>query len=137
LRPSPFREGAAEAVEALPRRRKGKVAQLSKEVRDRLNQMLLDGVPYEDIISRLGKKGAALNKVNLHSWFVGGHQDWLKEQRLLEECRLRQELTLDFAREEQGLAPSRRLTRSASDSSAKPSPNSGRILSAKLFGATH
>src|SRR5437667_9367344 len=70
LRPSPFREGAAEAAEALPRRRKGKVAQLSKEVRDRLNQMLLDGVPYEDIISRLGKKGAALNKVNLHSWFV-------------------------------------------------------------------
>src|SRR5206468_7934647 len=103
LRPSPFREGAAEAVEALPRRRKGKVAQLSKEVRDRLNQMLLDGVPYEDIISKLGKKGASLNKVNLHSWFVGGHQDWLKEQRLLEECRLRQELTLDFAREEQGI----------------------------------
>src|SRR5207249_5487722 len=38
--------------EVLPRRRRGKVAQLSKEVRDLVNLMLLDGVPYEEIISK-------------------------------------------------------------------------------------
>ena len=88
--------------EATAGRRKGKIARLPKDLRDQVNNGLLNGERYEDIITALGDSGKGITKVNLHNWSTGGYQDWLKEQRLLDECRMRHELTLDFARENHG-----------------------------------
>jgi hypothetical protein len=84
-------------------RRNGKIARLPKAVRDQINIALSDGQEYEKIIAGLGTHGDGLNKGHMHSWFNGGYQDWLKSQALLDQCRIRQELTLDFARENQGV----------------------------------
>jgi hypothetical protein len=99
--PSP--EAAAQSREAAARRRTGKIAQLPRDLRDQVCVGLLNGEQYQDIIEKLGDHGKGVNKVNLHAWYTGGYQDWLKEQQLLEECRTRHELTLQFARENRGI----------------------------------
>ena len=93
----------ASDAESTARRRNGKIAHLPKHLRDQVCVELLDGKQYEEIILNLGDHGKGLNKGHIHSWSIGGYQDWLKEQHLLEQCRLRHELTLDFARENHGI----------------------------------
>ncbi len=85
-----------------PNRRNGKVAQLPKAVRDRINEMLLDGLTYAEIISELGDDGKSLNAENISNWYSGGYQEWLKEQRRREDMRIRQELAMDLGRLKNG-----------------------------------
>jgi len=68
------------------RRRTGNIARLPQELRRRVNQMMDDGVPYEDIIDALGDTGKDLNVDMLYRWKKGGYQDHLREQRLIEQC---------------------------------------------------
>ena len=75
------------------RRRRGKVARLPDELRQLVNVMLRDGVPYSQIIQKLSGKGHKLHCHNLSRWFTGGYQDWLQGQVGLDEIRLK----LDFA----------------------------------------
>ena len=56
-------------------RRNGKVARLPKPIRDKLSTMILDGVPYSQIIRSLGKDTAHLNEQNLSNWKSGGYLD--------------------------------------------------------------
>ena len=67
----------------LRRRRAGKIARLPQPVRDSINLMLRDGLPYATIIARLGEDGKGLNKDNLSRWRKADHQDWLAEQTWL------------------------------------------------------
>ncbi|HWX20875.1 MAG TPA: hypothetical protein VN578_13330 [Candidatus Binatia bacterium] len=64
----------------LHRRRAGKIARLPAPIREKINLMLLDGVPYATIVARLGDAGKGLNKDNLSRWRKADHQDWLAEQ---------------------------------------------------------
>lgn len=61
-----------------PATRNGKVARLPKSVRDQLNTMMQDGVPYLTIIDRLGTYGVGLTENNLSNWKSGGYLDWLQ-----------------------------------------------------------
>ena len=71
----------------LHRRRAGIIANLPAPVREQINHMLRDGLPYADICARLGDLGAGLNKDNLSRWRKTGHQDWLTQQAWLEATR--------------------------------------------------
>jgi hypothetical protein len=64
----------------LQRRRVGKIAALPHHIREQINLMLLDNLPYATIIHRLGEAGQHLNKDNLSRWRKAEHQDWLAEQ---------------------------------------------------------
>jgi hypothetical protein len=44
-----------------PHKRRGFIARKTKAVRDRINQMLLDGFSYKDLISAIGEDGKDLN----------------------------------------------------------------------------
>ncbi|HWW02093.1 MAG TPA: hypothetical protein VNZ64_20500 [Candidatus Acidoferrum sp.] len=85
------------------RQRRGKVARLPKEVRARIDQLLDDGFPFDEIPQQLGEQGRHLTADSIRRWKKGGYQDHLREQRLLDESRLRYQLTLDLAREDQGI----------------------------------
>jgi hypothetical protein len=77
----PFLQAASRSAHfILHRRRAGKIAQLPQSARDQINLMLRDGVPYADIVARLGDLGRGLNKDNLSRWRKADHQDWLAEQ---------------------------------------------------------
>src|SRR5258708_39927482 len=78
------------------RRRNGKVARLPKATRDRINQMLLDGLPYSEIIHTVAADGKDLNEDNLSNWKAGGYQDWLREQQRVEIIRAKYEFALDL-----------------------------------------
>ncbi len=64
----------------LRRRRAGKIAKLPEPVREQINTMLQDGVPYAMIIARLGEAGQGINIHNLSRWRRADYQDWLAEQ---------------------------------------------------------
>ena len=78
------------------RHRNGHVARLPKEIRQRLNEMLDDGVAYKQIIENLGEHGGELNEDIIYRWKTGGYQDYLREQRLLDQCRLRRDRAFDL-----------------------------------------
>jgi len=61
-------------------RRNGKVARLPKGVREQINELMDDGVDYEEIIKTLGDAGKGLTKHNVSQWARGGYCDWVKEQ---------------------------------------------------------
>ena len=67
------------------RRRTGNVARLPKTIRDSINQLLLDGIPYADIAQRLTKQGHPLTENNVSRWSRGGHRDWLRDQERLDK----------------------------------------------------
>jgi hypothetical protein len=78
----------------IPRRRTGKIASLPLSIRDQINQLIQDGVPYEVIIEKLESPDApplprSITKNNLSDWKDGGYQDWLKDQFWREEMRAR------------------------------------------------
>jgi hypothetical protein len=61
-------------------RRNGKVARLPKGVREQINELIDDGVEYDEIIKTLGVHGKGLTKHNISQWARGGYCDWVKEQ---------------------------------------------------------
>ena len=82
------------------RHRTGRVARLPKEIRSRINQMLDDGFPYLQIIQNLGESAGPLTEKCIRSWKNGGYQDYLRDQQLLDEARIRSEFLTDFVRED-------------------------------------
>jgi hypothetical protein len=78
-------------------RRNGNVARLPKAVRDQLNLMVQDGVPYAQIIQRLGDAGKTLSISNVSRWKDGGYKDWLLERTWLADTRARQESASDLS----------------------------------------
>lgn len=85
------------------RHRRGHIARLPKKIREHVNTMLDDGTPFSRIVEYLEQKGHHISEGSVSSWKTGGYQDWLREQRYLEESRLRHELTLRFASQDEGI----------------------------------
>jgi len=99
----PAPPASEEASSAKPdNQSKGKIGRLPKPVRDQLNQLIDDGVPYADIIRVLGEAGKGLTERNVSTWRFGAHQAWVKEQQRLAGMRVRQEFAIDLVRENAG-----------------------------------
>jgi hypothetical protein len=86
-------------------RRNGKVARLPIALRDQINQLIDDGVPYRAIIDKLGEQGKHLNEDNLSNWRLGGYQDYLKCQAINDRARTQTEAAADLVRESGHLDP--------------------------------
>jgi len=97
--PSPAPEAEilpAQPTTACAYRGNGYVARLPKTMRDQLNQMMLDGVSYAQIIKRLGDPASHLKPDHLSEWKKRGHKDWLVQQDWLAERRARRESAADL-----------------------------------------
>jgi hypothetical protein len=80
-------------------RRNGKVARLPLALRDQINRMLDNGLPYKAIIEKLGPVGQHLNEDNLSNWRLGGFQDYLKAQAINDRARTQTKAAADVIRE--------------------------------------
>ena len=80
----------------LANRGNGKIARLSKALRDQINLMLLDGLPYPQIAKRLGDAGKDLKPGHLHEWKKRGYQDWLQQRQWLEHITTKSEFSIDL-----------------------------------------
>ena len=88
-------------------RRNGKVARLPLALRDQINQMLDDGVPYKAIIERLGEAGKHLNEDNIGNWRLGGYQDYLNTLQVNDRARTQTEAAAHVLRETGHLGPAK------------------------------
>jgi hypothetical protein len=86
-------------------RRNGKVARLPADLRDQINRMLDDGLPYKLIIEKLGPAGQHLNEDNISNWRLGGYQDSLKALAINDRARAQTEAAADLVREAGHLDP--------------------------------
>src|SRR4051794_24517994 len=80
--PSTTEETAVSSITR--RRRRGFVARLPKDLRDRINSMLDDGIVYADIAAEIQKSANpplpfTLTEDHIRSWKCGGYEDWLKQ----------------------------------------------------------
>lgn len=96
---SPPATGNLQPANPHARRRTGKIARLPKVLRDLVNTMIRDGVPYPEIIQNLGDAGTGLRQLNVSRWKQGGFQDWLKEQQRLEAMGSKRQFALDVIRQ--------------------------------------
>src|SRR6476620_10218768 len=65
------------------RRSTSKIAKLPAHVRERLNQLLAEGLTYPETLQQLGDDAKHLNEMDLSRWFHGGHNLWRQEQTWL------------------------------------------------------
>jgi len=72
------------------------VSRLPRVVRDKVNQMLDDGVLYKDIIKMVKEEaGVELGHDHVSTWYQGGHERWQQERQRVQDMRE----TREFARE--------------------------------------
>ena len=71
--------------------RTGKIASLPFEVREELCQRLRNGQRGAKLMNWLHAYEPSINDQNLTNWRQGGYQDWLKEQKELDELRRQSE----------------------------------------------
>ena len=100
--PDPSGSEPAPAKNPFSRSRRGTVARLPKILRDRINQMLDDGLSYAHIIRELGSDANGLATTHISSWKTGGYQDYLRQQQRLDQCRPSHDLLATFASQCQG-----------------------------------
>src|SRR2546430_13091892 len=81
------------------RRRRGKVARLPSELRDHINRLLDNGLPYKAIIQSLGDAGKHLNEDNIANWRQGGYQDYVRAQIIKERAQTQIETAANLVRE--------------------------------------
>src|SRR3954470_12023633 len=79
-------------------RRHGRVASLPKTERDMVNRMLLNGIPYKNIVAALGEIGYTVTERNISNWATGGYVEWRLEQDAVTHNRLDQDHLVDFLR---------------------------------------
>ena len=74
----------------------GKIARMPKTVRDQINNWILDGVPYPEIIQRLGDQGKVINPRNFSEFKKRGHQDWIRQREWFEHITAKSEFSKDI-----------------------------------------
>jgi hypothetical protein len=89
-------EGPAPTADISNRPRTGKIARCPKSTRDKINQMLLDGVPYDKIIEATAQEAPGLIDMNLSRWRSGGYLDWLRNRQISEDIKAKYELAKDI-----------------------------------------
>jgi len=90
---------ASPAQPSAPKYRpKGKIAWLPTPVRDKINQLLLDGLSFPAILKALGPDGAGLSVNNLWRYHKGPYRAWLREQHWLANARAKQESAAELFR---------------------------------------
>jgi hypothetical protein len=98
--PAPDANGHSSLLE-FSRFPRNKIARLPKAVRDSINRMLAQAIPYAQILAELGDVGKSLNKSNLWRWKKGPYQRWLLNQQRLEDTRAQLQFTLEAVRQNQ------------------------------------
>ncbi|HWX22281.1 MAG TPA: hypothetical protein VN578_20465 [Candidatus Binatia bacterium] len=88
--------GDLAAIARFPR---NKISRLPADVRESINQMLRQRIPYPQIIEKLGDHGQDLNKNNLSRWKKTGYLVWLAEQQRREDAHAQLQLLFDLLRE--------------------------------------
>jgi hypothetical protein len=79
--------------------RNGKIARLSKPLRDLVNLMLQNNIPNPKIVGALDEHGIRVTARNVSNWKTrGGYEEWRIEHERALEKRIRQDNLTDYLR---------------------------------------
>ena len=79
------------------------VGRLPRVIRDKVDEMIDDGVFYKEICEWVKKEtGVQLNHDVLSTWRMRGHDRWLQEQERIREMRETRAFALEVMKENQG-----------------------------------
>jgi hypothetical protein len=81
-------------------RRHGRIASLPAILRDMVNRMLWNAVPYKNIVGALAEAGYDVTERNISNWATGGYLEWRLAQESVLQNRLDQDQLLGFLRRE-------------------------------------
>jgi hypothetical protein len=95
----PITEAVPSIFKPTGRKPTGKIAQLPKDQRNIINQMLDDGATYDAIETEMAKHGVSLNGENISNWFQNGFQQYLQHQDHIAEMRLLRENASDLVQD--------------------------------------
>lgn len=88
-------------VPSAQRTRNGKVARLPKHLRDLVNRLLRNNVPYSRIAKALAEHQIFVTERNISNWKIcGGYQEWVTAQERALELRLHQDNLLHLLRKD-------------------------------------
>src|SRR5213593_3593452 len=97
--PSPSTQNSQPSTNPQPSYRpKGKIAWGPKAVRDKINQLLLEGLSYPAILTTLGPDGEGLNVNSIWRYHKGQFRHWLREQYWLAQARIKEEAAAEHCR---------------------------------------
>ena len=83
------------------RTRNGKVARLSKDLREIVNRLLRNNVPYCRIVKALAQHEIVLTERNVSNWKIcGGYREWCLAQEHALELRLHQDNLVSLLRKD-------------------------------------
>lgn len=83
------------------RTRNGKIARLSKDLRDMVNRMLRNGIPYTKIVQALDEYDIKVTERNVSNWKIcGGYKEWCLAEDYALELRLHQDNMTALLRKE-------------------------------------
>jgi len=99
LNPQPSTAAVPGDLAAISRFPRHKITRLPAEIRESINRMLRDRIPYHEILQKLGEVGKTLNKNNLSRWKKTGYLIWLRECQRREDAAAQIQLHLDLLRE--------------------------------------
>src|SRR4051812_10863941 len=91
---------AQDSQENLLPYRRGKIARLSRELREELNVMMADNRPYAEIIAKFKPHLPDLNEDNLTRWRKGGFVEWLKHHDWIDRVSVEWDMAKDFVADE-------------------------------------
>jgi hypothetical protein len=102
LVPAPATPSAmAPAVSFKTRTRCGKIARLPTVMRDLVNRMLRDAVPYEKIVNALDEAGLTVTERNVSNWKTrGGYREWCLAQDHAVALHVHQDNLISLLRKE-------------------------------------
>jgi hypothetical protein len=79
--------------------RNGKIARLPKPLREIVNRMLFQHIPYEKIVAALDEIAIRISQQNISNWKTfGGYNEWRRAQEYAIQVRLHQDNLLDLLR---------------------------------------
>jgi len=90
---------AVETRASKPKVRNGKIARLPHPLRDMVNRMLRNNIPYSGIVAALEEHDVHVTERNVSNWKTrGGYKEWCAEQDRALEIRLVQDNLTDYLR---------------------------------------
>ena len=78
------------------KRSTSKISRLPVEIRKRLNELLFDGLAYEDVLRELGDSATDITPRDISRWFQGPHKLWLQQMQWNDHLRMSLEAAKDM-----------------------------------------
>ena len=85
-------------------RPRSKISKLPKAVHQKLNELLVEGLTYRQVLEELGPDAAHINETDMSRWMGDGHAEWKQTQAWLERTQESFNAAKEICKENEGMS---------------------------------